>query len=292
MRRFCFAVLAGTAAAVPALFTEAQASGQTSFSAVDCSEQMNKAREPMGFPKFTTLSSSESSSLNTESNTTKLCASIRAGTDPGVWLADTTVNLSVAAAIQESADGDCEAATKQWKGALKTIGDSLPPAYTPGKDIYESLDVVSFMSLYTPKEGVAVTCTVIQCPYKSSSTGSGSGQQGGSGVDSGEQDGGDREENEPEEVPDVSEPVPNAASPLNRTNADSSTPVTASAVTAGVGGVPAATTTAKPSAAGGGGVRGGMTVRRLADSGGEEPFNALVCLFKPQTLTKGTAPFK
>ncbi|CDJ59814.1 SAG family member, partial [Eimeria maxima] len=182
MRRFCFAVLAGTAAAVPALLTEAQAGTNKTFSAVDCSEQMNKEREPMGFPKFTVLDTSTPITGEDKVNTTNLCANIKEGTDPGAWLTKTSAGLSIAAARQSSAQGDCAAATKQWKGALKTIGDSLPPAYTPGQDIYKSLDVVSLMSLYTPKDGVAVACTVIQCPPKSST--GGASDSGGSNTDS------------------------------------------------------------------------------------------------------------
>ncbi|CDJ58098.1 SAG family member [Eimeria maxima] len=298
--RFCIAVLAGTAAAVPALFTVAQTGSQTKFSAVDCSEHMNKEREPMGFPKFTVLDTSTPSPEVTAVDSTQLCASIKAGTDPGLWLADTGSDVTIAAAIQTSTDGDCAAATNQWKGALKTIGKSLPPAYTPGKDIYKSLDAVSLMSLYTPKDGVKVACTVIQCPEKSTSSdgspsgdsstnspsqpqvpgvppveGTGGGSSGGNGEDDG--DGEKDEEN---------------GRTLKEANAEGSTPVTASAVTAGVGGG-AALPAAAMGEGRGGGVRGGMTVRRLDGEGTqEEPFNALVCLFHPKTLTKDTPPFQ
>ena len=162
------------------------------------------------------------------------------GTDPGVWLADTTVNLSIAAAIQESADGDCAAATKQWKGALKTIGDSLPPAYTPGEDIYKSLDVVSLMNMYTPKDGVAVTCTVIQCPYKNSSTGTGSsgtdqGTGGGTGGGSSgaEADDNDRVEDSPSLEPEVpAEPqVPSRAGGVPASAAETAGATVAAAAT-------------------------------------------------------------
>ncbi|CDJ58714.1 SAG family member, partial [Eimeria maxima] len=78
MRRFCFAVLAGTAAAVPALFTEAQAASNKAFSAVDCSEQMNKEREPMGFPKFTVLDTKTGAEAENTVNTSKLCETIKA----------------------------------------------------------------------------------------------------------------------------------------------------------------------------------------------------------------------
>ncbi|CDJ58099.1 SAG family member [Eimeria maxima] len=303
MRRFCFAVLAGTAAAVPALFTEAQADANKKFSAVDCSEQMNKEREPMGFPKFTALDTSKPSSAITAVKTTELCASIKAGTDPGIWLTTTEADVTIAAAIQSSETGDCAAATKQWKGALKTVGDSLPPAYAPGKDIYESLDVVSLMSLYTPKDGVAVACTVIQCPQKSPSAdgstsgdsntntepskpqvpteppadGSGGGSSGGNG------EGGEEDLEKEKGKGDVSK----------LQQAEGSAPVTASAVTAGAGG--GAAVPSPPPAAARGGVRGGMTIRRLeeVETGTQgEPFNALVCLFTPKTLTKGTAPFQ
>ena len=222
------------------------------------------------------------------------------GTDPGVWLTATEADVTIAAAIQSSDKGDCAAATKQWKGALKTIGDSLPPAYTRGQGIYESLDVVSLMSLYTPKDGVAVACTVIQCPPKSSTPGTGdsddsnsgsnpqqppntapgdSSSSGGAGDGAGGGAGGGGGEGKNKEGKE-----------LKKATAEGSpTPVTASAVTAGVGGVPpaAAATTAAA------GLRGGMTVRRLEETPThDESFNALVCLFHPKTLTKDTPPFQ
>ena len=248
-------------------------------------------------------------------NTPLILFSLLQGTDPGVWLTKTSAGLSIAAARQSSAQGDCAAATKQWKGALKTIGDSLPPAYTPGQDIYKSLDVVSLMSLYTPKDGVAVACTVIQCPPKSST--GGASDSGGSNTDT-ENGQPPTTTPTPPKVPEENEDGDDEGAPpdtvaggagaggdggvqggdgktkegkeLKKANVEESPPpVTASAVTAGVG-PPAPATAAAAAEAG---VRGGMTLRRLDDSaGGEESFNALVCLFKPETLTEGAAPFQ
>ncbi|CDJ60025.1 SAG family member, partial [Eimeria maxima] len=150
--------------------------------AVDCSEQMNKEREPMGFPKFTVLDTKTGAEAENTVNTSKLCETIKANGDPGVLIGDT--DISIAAAIQSSTEGDCAAATKQWKGVLKAMGDSLPPAYTPGEGIYNNLGVVSLMSLYTPKEGVAVTCTVIQCPAESSSAGDNQNSENNNGQSS------------------------------------------------------------------------------------------------------------
>ncbi|CDJ60022.1 SAG family member, partial [Eimeria maxima] len=215
------------------------------------------------------------------------------GTDPGVWLTKTDVDLSIAAAIQSSTAGDCAAATKQWKGALKAIGDSLPPAYTPGENIYKSLDVVSFMNLYTPKEGVAVTCTVIQCPYKSSSTESDSssghnGANGGTNGNNGQSSQGNGQQSP--SITETSTPSTNGAVRGGVAQPSSTSP----AIRAGGAGG-AAVPAAAAAAAGGEAARGGIRIRRLGEQnggGGEEPFNALVCLFHPKALTKDTPPFQ
>ncbi|CDJ59211.1 SAG family member [Eimeria maxima] len=293
MRRFCFTVLAGTAAAVPTLFTEASPRGGNAFSAVDCSEQMNKERKPMGFPNFTVLDTDTATPGQIGVDPTQLCASIKAGTDPGIWLAEAEVDVTIAAAIQSSTVGDCAAATKQWKGALKTIGDSLPPAYTPGKGIYESLDVVSLMNLYTPKDGVAVACTVIQCPQKSPSTEGGGTATGNGNSNSGGGNNSGATSSPGTPGADGSQGTQSGAgqdSPGTGQQGSEHSPAP-SVVTAGVGGgvaIPAAIGEGR-----GGGVRGGMTVRRLDGEGTqEEPFNADVCLFHPKTLTKDTPPFQ
>ena len=211
------------------------------------------------------------------------------------------------------------------------MGDSLPPAYTPGEGIYNNLDVVSLMSLYTPKEGVAVTCTVIQCPAESSSTDneendetpsdqnptptpqppasqpSGDGAGGTTGSTAGNQGGSQTSGSEspsgtgsgtPGEAGDnkrKTRELKAEAKVLSREKEDKSlTPITGSEVSAGE--VVGVSPPAAPAAEGAGGVRGGIRVRRLAEGGEgvtqEESFNALVCIFKPKTLTKGVAPFQ
>ncbi|CDJ59650.1 SAG family member, partial [Eimeria maxima] len=321
MRRFCFAVLAGTAAAVPPLFTEVSAANNA-FSAVDCSEQMNKAREPMGFPKFTVLDTTTHADPENTVNTSKLCETIKGNEDPGVWITET--DISVAAAIQSSTEGDCAAATKQWKGVLKAMGDSLPPAYTPGEGIYNNLDVVSLMSLYTPKEGVAVTCTVIQCPGKGSPTdndqndestngkdpnstpqpptsppsdeGTGGATVGTGGNEAGSQTAGSGSPSGSGSQGEVGDKgktreLKEEAKDLSKEKKDKLlTPITGSEVSAGeVVGVSPPAAPAAAAAEGAGGVRGGIRVRRLAEGDEgvteDESFNALVCIFKPKTLT-------
>ncbi|CDJ58716.1 SAG family member [Eimeria maxima] len=291
---------------------------------------MNKEREPMGFPKFTVLDTKTGDEAENTVNTSKLCETIKANGDPGVWITET--DISIAAAKVSSCLPLCAAATKQWKGVLKAMGDSLPPAYTPGEGIYNNLDVVSLMSLYTPKEGVAVTCTVIQCPEKSSSAsdnqnsdssngqnpsqntqppanqpsggntggttgstvdngGSSAGTAGGSVSGTGTPGAGSEKNGETRELKEE-------AKDLSKEKKDKlSTTITGQGVSeAEVGGVsPPAASPAAAAAERAAGVEGGIRVRRLAEGGGvtqEESFNALVCIFKPKTLTKGVAPFQ
>ncbi|CDJ35226.1 SAG family member [Eimeria mitis] len=153
----------------------------------ECWEQMNLARTAAGFDKLTQQNMfklSASDWANTRDQATKLteylgnvCNAMKTNTAPEGL---TPVAGTVAYAVQEGEQADCQAAVDYWKEALTNFNGEVPPAYGANAAPYDNTQNVSFISLFNPQANPTVDCAYFVCP---ASTQNAKEQQGNTNTD-------------------------------------------------------------------------------------------------------------
>nr|AET50808.1 hypothetical protein [Eimeria tenella] len=138
-----------------------------SIEVVDCMSELNKVRESVGLPKFSTFKDRTPNYGDEEANDdVALCSALEKGGDPHVSMP--TLGVSLAAMVQEGETRDCAAAVRYWKDVYSQFGSSLPPPYEVGVKPYDDWRTVSFMALFTTQDDPAATCVNIKCPPRPS----------------------------------------------------------------------------------------------------------------------------
>ncbi|CDJ32988.1 SAG family member [Eimeria mitis] len=137
----------------------------------ECWEQMNLARSAVGFDKLTQQNMfklSASDWANTREQAAKLteylgnvCNAVKTNKAPAEL---TPLAGTVAYAVQEGEQADCQAAVDYWKEALTNFNGEVPPAYGANASPYDNTQNVSFISLFNPQANPTVDCAYFVCP--------------------------------------------------------------------------------------------------------------------------------
>ncbi|CDJ32989.1 SAG family member [Eimeria mitis] len=134
----------------------------------ECWEQMNAARNHVGFAELTQKNifkiteNDWTRSVNTlENYLSTVCKGIKTDKVPDEL---TTVEGTVAYAVQEGEQADCQAAVDYWKEALTNFNGEVPPAYAANASPYDNTQNVSFISLFNPQANPTVDCAYFVCP--------------------------------------------------------------------------------------------------------------------------------
>ncbi|CDJ51405.1 SAG family member [Eimeria brunetti] len=138
---------------------------------VKCWEQMNTARSPVGFAKLTqenilNVPSDSTSTKNADAEykeyLEKVCEVVKA--DKKLDGVATSVDGTIAYAVHEGKEADCQAAVDHWKEAFSKFNGLLPPVFTAGTPPYDSAHNISFLSLFNPQASPKVDCAYFTCP--------------------------------------------------------------------------------------------------------------------------------
>ncbi|CDJ28555.1 SAG family member [Eimeria mitis] len=150
----------------------------------ECWEQMNAARNHVGFAELTQENifkineNDWTRSVNTlENYLSTVCKGIKTDKLPDEL---TPIEGTVAYAVQEGEQADCQAAVDYWKEALTNFNGEVPPAYGANAAPYDNTQNVSFISLFNPQANPKVDCAYFVCP---ASTQNAKEQQGNTNTD-------------------------------------------------------------------------------------------------------------
>ncbi|CDI74849.1 SAG family member [Eimeria praecox] len=158
-------LLSLAAAATALLDTEgAAAATQAKNSATRIPAQL--AQLQLGKEKTEILPITTDGSTPAEDYVNKVCGAMKAGKVPDGVTADSGEGKLVgtyAYAVQDGDEGDCNAAVKYWKEALKNFS-GIPPVYTSNQTPYDNPQNISFISLFNPKSNPKVDCAYFVCP--------------------------------------------------------------------------------------------------------------------------------
>ncbi|CDJ28554.1 SAG family member [Eimeria mitis] len=134
----------------------------------ECWEQMNAARNRVGFAELThekrfkiTQDDWPRSVSTLEDYLSTVCKGIKTNTAPEGL---TPVAGTVAYAVQEGEQADCQAAVDYWKEALTNFNGEVPPPYEANAAPYDNTQNVSFISLFNPQANPTVDCAYFVCP--------------------------------------------------------------------------------------------------------------------------------
>ncbi|CDJ51406.1 SAG family member [Eimeria brunetti] len=140
---------------------------------VECWKQMNAARSLVGFvdlkQKDMLKTSAEEWEGDDDGTALKaylaaVCAAVKKEQSQTAKGVAATMGATFAYAVQDGDDVDCAAAVDYWKAAFTNFNGTLPPVYTENTTPYDSLQNISFISLFNPKDSPNVDCAYFTCP--------------------------------------------------------------------------------------------------------------------------------